>query len=94
VMGLPGNAPLKVGEEVVLFLTRDSHYHYVVGLAQGKFSVRTDGTGRKVVSQDLSGLAFARWVSGGRMILSRRLELARPQYLDDLEAEVKAALSK
>ena len=94
VMGLSGNAPLRVGEEVVLFLTRDGHHHYVVGLAQGKYAVRADGSGRKVVSQDLSGLAFARWTPGGRMILSRRLELAGPRYLDDLEAQVKAALSK
>jgi hypothetical protein len=94
VMGLPGNAPLQVGEEVVLFLTRDSHYHYVVGLAQGKFAVLPDGSGRKVVSRDLSGLSFARWDPGGKMILSRRLGLVPPTYLDELEAEVKAALLK
>ena len=89
-MDVPGNANLKTGEEVVLFLTNDAQFHYVVGLSQGKFTLQADATGKKVASRDMGGIAFARW-KNGKMTLSPRFELAKPLALDELEAEVKRA---
>jgi hypothetical protein len=89
-MQLSGNASLKVGEEVVLFLSRDASYHYVVGLAQGKFAVNVDEQGRKVLTRDLSGLSFATWDARGRMHIGKRWELERPLTFAQLEAELKA----
>lgn len=93
-MAVPGNAAFKPGEEVVLFLMRDDRYHYVVGLAQGKYHVSTAADGRKTVSRDLSGLSFARWDRSGRMRVGPRFELERPMTLDALEAEIKAAQTR
>lgn len=93
VMKVSGNARLKPGEEVVLFLTRDAQYHYVVGLAQGKYSVEADASGRKRLVRDTTGLTFASWNAQGKMILGKRWELARPLYLDELEALVKRAIT-
>ena len=92
-MDVPGNADLKYGEEVVLFLSTDGQYHFVVALAQGKFSLAADASGRKLAHRALDGLTFARWNAQGRMSLSPRWELAAPISLDALEAEVKRALS-
>jgi hypothetical protein len=94
VMTLPGNASLRVGEEVVLFLTRDSLHHFVVGLSQGKFSVAVDASGRKVLSRDLSGIAFARRDRTGRMVIGTRFELEMPLTLDELEARIQKASSR
>jgi hypothetical protein len=92
-MVVPGNASLKEGEEVVLFLSREAPHHFVVGLAQGKFTLQADASGRKIASRDLSGITFARWSQNGKFSLSKRWELDRPLTLDDLESAVKRALS-
>jgi len=89
-MDVPGNANLKTGEEVVLFLSNDETFHYVVGLAQGKFTLQADSTGKKLASRNLAGLAFAQW-NKGKMTISPRWELSKPLALDELEAEVKRA---
>ena len=91
VMPIPGNAQLKVGEEVVLFLTRDARHHFVVGLSQGKFSLRADAAGGKLAYRDLSGLTFARWSPQGKMTLTKRWALDQPISLDDLESAIKRA---
>lgn len=93
VMHIPGNASLKVGEEVVLFLTRDAQHHFVVGLAQGKLALRADAAGRKLAHRDLSGLTFATWGPNGKMTLGKRWALDQPLALDDLESAIKRALS-
>jgi hypothetical protein len=90
-MQLSGSASLKVGEEVLLFLSRDASYHYVVGLAQGKFAVTADGQGRKVLTRDLAGLSFATWDARGRMQIGKRWEIERPLTFEEIEAELKAA---
>lgn len=57
VMTLEGNAQLNQGEEVILFLDRDEQEpqrHYVVGLAQGKYSVDRSGA-QPVVRRNQDG---------------------------------------
>ena len=57
-MDLAGNARLGKNEEVILFLKLDSQYAYVVGLAQGKFSIGYDARGNEIATRDLSGISF------------------------------------
>ena len=74
-----GNAQLKVGAEVLVFLDHDpeSDLNYVVGLAQGLFVIdRTDGL--VTVSRDLEGLTF--YVSGPRPMP----QFERSQTLDEI----------
>ena len=58
-MLVSGNAALHPGEEIIVFLDRDERLplHYVVGMAQGKFSIdRSTPTARVV--RNLHGLTF------------------------------------
>jgi hypothetical protein len=91
VMHVPGNATFKVGEEVVVFLSAEEGLHFVVGLAQGKFRVQAEASGKKVATRDTSEIGFASWDEKGRMQIAPRWELDRPMYLDELEARVKKA---
>ncbi|MFT5432623.1 MAG: hypothetical protein ACI9OJ_003325 [Myxococcota bacterium] len=59
-MTVPGVARLAPGEDVVLFLRTDGTRHYLVGMSQGKFSLRKGPKGQTLVGRDLSGLHFLR----------------------------------
>ncbi|MGK0358566.1 MAG: hypothetical protein ACI9U2_000855 [Bradymonadia bacterium] len=60
-----GNAVLRTDEEVVLFLNHDPKkaLHYVVGMAQGKYTVQREGKAA-LVRHDLRGLALADLADG------------------------------
>jgi len=62
---VPGTPTFRVGEEVILFLEKNSTDYAVCGLQQGVFRVRTEGP-EKVVSRDLSGAAYAQFGGGGQ----------------------------
>ncbi len=90
-----GNAKLKEGEEVVLFLDQDERlpYHYVVGMAQGKFSIDRSGKNPLVV-RSLAGLALAK-------VKDKKIETLKhapstpaavAPTLDAFKAKVRAAL--
>ncbi|MBU0553814.1 hypothetical protein KKF91_01505 [Myxococcota bacterium] len=61
---IAGNAKLSEGEEVLLFLDADEDpqrpYHYILGMAQGKYSVLRRAEGPPLIARDLEGLALAR----------------------------------
>jgi hypothetical protein len=69
VQTVPGNARFGVGEEVVVFLDRDETQplHYVIGMAQGKFTVSQTATGLQA-TQDTSDLAFVRPNPAGALV--------------------------
>ncbi len=79
VFGMPRFAE---GEEVVLFLSGDEGEERVLGLAQGKFSVHSDGT----VKRDLGGMRLAR-VGGHRPPVVG----TAPRRLEQLEAMVRGS---
>jgi hypothetical protein len=58
-MVLSGNATLEPGQEMVLFLDHSPEHelYYIVGLAQGAFTIDRSGP-MPTVDRDLSGLAF------------------------------------
>jgi hypothetical protein len=69
VQSIAGNARFDVGEEVVVFLDQDEALplHYVIGMAQGKFSVRRTGPAVQA-AQDTSDLAFVRPNVAGALV--------------------------
>ena len=83
---LVGNASLGLGEEVVVFARTDGVFHYLVGMAQGKYSVqRTKGTPQ--LKRSLHGIRGV-----------KRPDIARPQApnalsLKELRSHVKASLN-
>lgn len=87
-----GNAKLRAGEEVVLFLDRDEAkpLHYVIGMAQGKFGVSREGPEPKVV-HDVEGLAFM--APGQRSVADlKAAPKGEAPTLAAFEARLRAAL--
>ena len=85
---ISGNAELRTDEEVVLFLDRDETlpWHYVVGMAQGKFGVDRSGPS-PVVRGDLSDLSV---VVGGQPALAPVAGVAPvPHGVDAFKAEIR-----
>jgi hypothetical protein len=75
-----GAAHFTVGEEVMIFLEHRGAESYVVGMAQGKLSVRTLEDGRRVVTGSHEGLTFTDGAA-------HQVIHGRP--LDELEREVR-----
>lgn len=69
VQTVPGNARFVVGEDVVVFLDRDETQplHYVIGMAQGKFTVSRTAAGLQA-TQDTTDLAFVRPDPAGALV--------------------------
>lgn len=90
-----GNAKLKEGEEVVLFLDQDERlpYHYVVGMAQGKFSIDRSGKSPRVV-RSLAGLALAKVTDKQIETLEEapKTTAALAPTLDAFKTRIRAAL--
>ncbi|MFZ4738064.1 MAG: hypothetical protein ACOYM9_19065 [Bradymonadia bacterium] len=84
---IPGNAKLVPGEEVVLFLDADeaAPLHYVIGMAQGKFTI-SRAPGEVAVRRDVGDLAFA-----GAAPLAAPGAPAVPAQLEALEQAVRRA---
>ncbi len=90
-MQLEGNANLRVGEEVLIFLDRDEvrpGYHYVVGLAQGKYGIDRSGPA-PVVVRNLHGLGeVSSQKPGVHSLESKAKESTSPVLLDALVAKL------
>ncbi|MCB9547113.1 MAG: hypothetical protein H6706_14870 [Myxococcales bacterium] len=90
-----GNARMAKGEEVVLFLTRDTakDLHYVVGMAQGKYAVDRQAP-EPVVRHELEGLALARIEDGALAELKapEATQVALPT-LAAFKAQIRQAIS-
>ncbi|HEU4383153.1 MAG TPA: hypothetical protein VFR85_06560 [Anaeromyxobacteraceae bacterium] len=78
-----GEAALRPGEEVLLFLEAAGPAYRAVGMAQGAFHVRRDpATGQKAAWQELGGLAVAR--PGPRGLEAAPAARGAPVALDEL----------
>ena len=93
---IAGNAKLADGEEVIVFLRRDPEepLHYVVGMAQGKYTVDRSSPQPRVV-RNLRGLALAE-TKDGRLLTPIEPKAApeRPApSLSAFKAQVRSALS-
>jgi hypothetical protein len=94
VQSIAGNARFTPAEELVVFLDKDETlpWHYVIGMAQGKFSVTPGGT--PSVAQDLSDLAFIRPdAAGAAQAVGPAATPAGPAPLEAFKARVRAALA-
>jgi hypothetical protein len=93
---ITGNARMLEGEEVILFLDADEvkPLHYVVGMAQGKYSVDRGGPEPKVV-RNLDGLAFAevgKTGQGLRVVERANVKRDKAPTLPAFLAQIRAAL--
>ena len=86
---VPGNARLTPGETAVLFLDADETlpFHYVVGMAQGKFTVQPAPDGARV-TQDVHDLAF---MPAAGATPTEASPAPSPGRLDALEQAVRRA---
>lgn len=94
VQSIAGNARFAPAEELVLFLDKDETlpWHYVIGMAQGKFSVTGGAT--PSVAQDLSDLAFIRPDAAAAVQPASPVATpAGPAPLEAFKARVRAALA-
>lgn len=73
---LVGNARLELGEEVVLFARTDGVFHYLVGMAQGKYSVWRSAKGPAMLRRSLQGIVTYRVAPIARPQAANRLSLA------------------
>ncbi len=55
-MFVTGVARIPVGQDVLLFLRTDGVRYYLVGMAQGKYRIIKEKSGREVVTRELEGL--------------------------------------
>lgn len=88
---IPGAPTIKEDEELLLFLdaANKAGCRMVIGMAQGKFSVRTAEDGRKLASRNLEGLSFLDPATGEAT--EAKPEQAVP--LDDLLGRVRARVA-
>lgn len=91
VMTVSGTARLMPGDEVVLFLRQRGARHYLVGMAQGSFTIRLDPVAGEVLGRELQGLHFLE--SARRIGPSRPPAPSAPITYDELVGRVTAALS-
>jgi len=88
---IPGNARLTPGETAVLFLDADEQlpFHYIVGMAQGKFTVQPSPEGARV-SQDVHDLSFMS-APGAPPPSTGSMAVQPPARLDALEQAILRA---
>jgi hypothetical protein len=90
---VPGMPTFQKGEEVVVFLTQKDRagYPWVMGLQQGKYSVRTDANGAQRVRNELSGTslldASGRVADGAKGTPDMPLQ----SFLDGVRSDIDAA---
>lgn len=92
-MKVAGTPVLKLGEEVLLFLRADSKVagaFAVIGMNQGRFSMRTDTAGRLIATPTWEGIAFAKPGQDGVLRVGDRHETPREQPYLDLRAKILA----
>ena len=92
-MRVVGVARFSVGEEVVLFARWSAGRHLPVGMAQGKYRLVQDSSGRLRARRDLSGLAFTALDAQGRIGVQTAAPTsgAAERSLEELRAAVRAA---
>lgn len=95
-MKVAGTPELKLGEEVLLFLRPDGKVptsFAVIGMNQGRFSMRTDSAGRLIASPTWDGIAFARPGSDGVLRVAGHETPTEKPYLE-LRSQILALRAK
>jgi hypothetical protein len=89
---VPGNARFDLGEEVFLFLEKGSKYYYVMGMAQGKFSVKKDKLSKeKILVREMGNLGIVEFNKEGKMLWKVDQPIEPPK-LNQIIAEIKRIL--
>lgn len=88
---IPGIPPFQPGEKVLLFLRTGHVLSELVGLGQGKFSVRAGPNGRPWTRQVLDHANFVE-IHGRRIVPDPKGGAALEQSLEALEVKIQDAL--
>lgn len=92
-MKVAGTPDLKLGEEVLLFLRDDARAagaFAVIGMNQGRFSMRTDSAGRLIATPTWEGIAFAKPGKDGVLRVGAEHEKPTEQPYLELRAKILA----
>ena len=89
---IPGMPKFVPGEEVVLFLEATSAGHIPCGLGQGVYRVHTSPSGATWTRRSLGDVHLMKRSAQGRLEHAPLMPLSTARLLDDLIAEVYAAL--
>lgn len=95
-MKVAGTPDLKLGEEVLLFLRPDAKVptsFAVIGMNQGRFSMRTDSAGRLIATPTWDGIAFARPGNDGVLRVGGHETPTEKPYLE-LRTQILAMRAK
>lgn len=91
---ISGDARMKEGEKVLLFLKRGEEFRFILALAQAKFSIiRDEKTGEEKVIRDISRLGLGKFDSAGKMIVEKPSE-EKPVLLKDFLKEIESYIRK
>jgi hypothetical protein len=88
-MRVAGAAQFRPGEEVLLFARWSAGRHYLVGMAQGKYSLYRDAAGKQRAHRDLKSVGFVTRDAQGRSAV-RVLDRKADRTLQELRATVRA----
>lgn len=89
-----GDAKLKEGERVLLFLTKGEEFRFILALSQAKFSIiKDDKTGEEKVLRDISQLGLGSFDKDGKMIIEKP-SAEKPILLKDFIKEIESYLKK
>jgi hypothetical protein len=94
-----GNAQLSTGETVIVFLERSPReaVHFIIGMTQGKFGVKTVGTSRLVQPGPMSGVKLLTPQPGQESLTVDHQQTpaaAQGTHLVEFRAKVRRALAR
>ncbi|MCX7958753.1 MAG: hypothetical protein N3B13_06875 [Deltaproteobacteria bacterium] len=91
---ITGDAKLKEGERVLLFLSRGEEFRFILALSQAKFSViKDEKTGEEKVLRDISQLGLGSFDKEGKMVVENPVA-EQPVPLKDFIREIESYISK
>jgi len=91
---ITGDARMKKGEKVLLFLKKGEEFRFVLALSQAKFSIiRDEKTGEEKAIRDISQLGLGKFDSAGKMIVEKQLK-EKPVLLKDFLKEIESYIKK
>ncbi len=90
---ITGDAKLKEGEKVLLFLRKGEEFRFILALSQAKFSiVKDEKTGEEMVLRDISQLGFGSFDKDGKMIIQKP-EAEQMRALKDFVKEIESYIT-
>ncbi|MCX7944484.1 MAG: hypothetical protein N2746_08255 [Deltaproteobacteria bacterium] len=91
---ITGDAKLKEGERVILFLKKGEEFRFLLALSQAKFSIiKDETTGEEKVIRDISQLGLGVFDKDGKMRIEKSSNES-PVLLKDFLLEIESYINK